>query len=278
MSETFRCDDKEMLVAYLYGEIEASGRREVERHLRTCVACAEEIRGLQAVRHDLESWQPPEAELGFTIVQSRSAAVLRPSRWSALTSVPVWAQAAAAVLVFAAGVAIANVHVKYDNAGLSVSTGWMSPPAPVQPAQAPSVVGVDSSAPVSAMPLVADTRSETWRAELAMLEATLRNELAQIRRGNAADVRQTQPVEASDAAALLRRVEAMLDARFEASEKRQQQELARRIAQVNLDVDMRRNADLIRISQDFARLQGRTFANQQQVMNYLRQTSVQVPE
>ena len=273
MSETFRCDDKEMLVAYLYGEIEASGRREVERHLRTCVACTEEVKGLQAVRHDLESWQPPEAELGFTIVQSRSATVLRPSRWGSLTSVPVWAQAAAAVLVFAAGLAIANVHVKYDDAGLSVSTGWMSPPVPVQTAQAPSVVGVNSSAPASAMPLVADTRDQTWRAELALLEATLRNELAQMKRVNTVDDRQTQLVGSADAAALLRRVETML----EASEKRQRQELALRIAQVNRDVEMRRNADLMRISQDFGRLQGRTFANQQQ-LNLLRQTSVQVPE
>ena len=29
MSETFRCDDKDTLVAYLYGEIDAVGRRVV---------------------------------------------------------------------------------------------------------------------------------------------------------------------------------------------------------------------------------------------------------
>ena len=42
MTETIRCDDKDTLVAYLYGEIDADERREVERHLRTCAACAEE--------------------------------------------------------------------------------------------------------------------------------------------------------------------------------------------------------------------------------------------
>ena len=42
MNEVFRCEDKETLVAYLYGEVDADVRREVERHLRTCTACARE--------------------------------------------------------------------------------------------------------------------------------------------------------------------------------------------------------------------------------------------
>jgi anti-sigma factor RsiW len=46
MSEVFRCEDKETLVAYLYGDIEVAVRREVERHLRTCSACTREVEGL----------------------------------------------------------------------------------------------------------------------------------------------------------------------------------------------------------------------------------------
>ena len=53
MSEIFGCDDKDTLVAYLYSELDADGRREVERHLRTCAACAHEVEGLRAVRQDL---------------------------------------------------------------------------------------------------------------------------------------------------------------------------------------------------------------------------------
>jgi len=55
MSVTFRCDDKETLVAYLYGEIEIDAKREVDRHLRTCIACADEVAALQSVRRDLDT-------------------------------------------------------------------------------------------------------------------------------------------------------------------------------------------------------------------------------
>ena len=40
MTEVFRCEDKDTLVAYLYGEVDGDARREVERHLRTCAVCA----------------------------------------------------------------------------------------------------------------------------------------------------------------------------------------------------------------------------------------------
>ena len=64
MSETFYCDDKETLVAYLYGEIDPVLTREVERHLESCAACTEDVTSLQAVRQDLESWVPPMPDLG----------------------------------------------------------------------------------------------------------------------------------------------------------------------------------------------------------------------
>src|SRR5688572_15124373 len=114
MTDTFRCDDKETLVAYLYGEVDADLRREVERHLRSCPSCAVDSDGLQAVRHDLQSWQPPESELGFAIVPpalQKFANVVRPSRGAALGNMPAWAQVAAAALVIAIGAGIANVKV-----------------------------------------------------------------------------------------------------------------------------------------------------------------------
>jgi anti-sigma factor RsiW len=90
MSEVFRCEDKETLVAYLYGEVDAGVRREVERHLRTCTACAREAEGLQHVRQDLQLWMPPEPELGFSIVQhaagTRPAPVLTSSRWASASA------------------------------------------------------------------------------------------------------------------------------------------------------------------------------------------------
>ena len=69
MSTPFQCDDKDTLIAYLYGEIDDETRRQVKAHVRTCAACADEIEGLQAVRRDLLDWQPPEMPLNFAIVQ-----------------------------------------------------------------------------------------------------------------------------------------------------------------------------------------------------------------
>lgn len=258
MSETFSCDDKIMLVAYLYGEIDADGHREVERHLRSCAACAQEAEGLRAVRQDLQTWLTPEPELGFTIVQ-KPATVLRSSRWSSLGARPTWAQVAAAVLVIAAGAALANLQVRYGHDGLTLTTGWMAPstaaPAPVQ------VEGV---------------RTEDWRLALTALERDLRTELAQMRRTGAPEaipVRASAPA-ATDTAAILRRVQTMLDE----SEQRQRQELAVRLIQLNRDVEMRRRADLVNINQSFGALTGRTFkaeAGQQEVVNYLRRVAAQ---
>ncbi len=258
MSETFSCDDKNMLVAYLYGEIDADGRREVERHVRSCVACAREVEGLQAVRQDLQAWLPPESELGFTIAP-KPATVLTSSRWARIGALPAWAQVAAAVLVLAVGAALANLQVRYGNDGLTVTTGWMGAPAA-------------SPAPVQAV----NAPAEDWRPALVALERDLRTELAQMRRAGAPeDVagRASAPA-ATDNAAILRRVQAMLDE----SEQRQRQELAVRLIQLNRDVEMRRRADLVNINQGFGALTGRTFkveAGQQEVGNLLRRVAAQ---
>jgi hypothetical protein len=258
MSEIFGCDDKDVLVAYLYGEIDADGRREVERHLRSCAVCAREVEGLQAVRQDLQAWLPPEPDLGFTIVQ-KPAVAARASRWTGVAAMPAWAQLAAAVLVLAVGVAIANMQVRYADDGLTVTTGWMSAPS-------------SPSAPQQAMVPAA----EDWHPAFTSLERNLRTELAEMRRSTAADAVavRTSPALATDTAAILRRVQSML----EESEQRQRQELAVRLIQLNREFDMRRRADLASINQGFGALTGRTFkaeAGQQEVVNLIRRVAAQ---
>src|SRR5690242_3474044 len=118
----FTCDDKATLVSYLYGELDASRRRAVDDHLATCAACAAEVTALGDVRSELGLWAPPDTELDFTIVKKSDLAssnVLRPARW--WSTVPVWAQAAAALLVVAAGLSIANVQITSGRDGFSVS-------------------------------------------------------------------------------------------------------------------------------------------------------------
>ena len=78
----------------------------------------------------------------------------------------------------------------------------------------------------------------------------------------------------ADTAAVLRRVQAMVDA----SEQRQREQTGLMLTQLSRDVDMQRRADLMRINQGFGTLQGRTFKNeagQAEMMNLLRRVSVQ---
>src|SRR5688572_12281362 len=162
MSDKFTCDDKQTLVSYLYGEIDHETRQAVEAHLAACGACAAEVTALGDVRADIGLWVPPDVELDFTIVKKSAlppATVLRPARW--WTTVPGWAQAAAAILVLAAGAAIANVQVKSGPEGFSVSTGWMTPAA-VAPVSAPQ-------------------NDDAWRAALVSLEQQLRTEIRSAR-------------------------------------------------------------------------------------------------
>ncbi len=262
MSETFRCDDKEMFVAYLYDEIDIDGRREVERHMRTCGACAREAEVLQGVREDLASWQPPEPDLGFVIMQ-KPATVLRSGRWARLGSVPAWAQAAAAVLVLGVGAAVANLQIRYDNEGVTVRTGWMAPAA------------ADHQPPRRAVSQNVSSRDESWRLNCRRSKSGC---AAISRRRSDAQAARPLAVRASetniDPAALMRRVEALVNA----SEQRQRDEIGLRLTQAQRDWSMQRRADMDRIDQRVGSLQGRTLMNaagQQEMMNLLRRVSAQ---
>lgn len=266
MTDTFHCDDKETLIAYLYGEIDADLRRQVDGHLRNCAACASEVGGLQEVRQDLETWLSPEPDLGFTIVQ-QNARVLRPARWS-MPVLPTWARIAAAVLVMAGSAAIANVQVKYGQDGLTVRTGWM----PIDSTTSAPVAQV--SMPIAAQPPAAAADAE-WRLALASLATEMRRELQAIRQASKAQpgddrVVRTASTRPVDGDALLRRVEALLAE----SEKRQQGELALRLTQFSRDFDIRRRADLQRIDSNFGLLQGRT---DRQMLNLYQRVSTQQP-
>jgi hypothetical protein len=245
MTTTFTCDDKATLVAYMYGEVDAAVRNQVEAHLAACAACAAEVTALGDVRAELGLWIPPDAELGFTIVkrsEQPAATVLRPAQW--WRTVPAWAQAAAAVLVIAAGMGLANVQVRSGPDGLSVSTGWMSTPA--------------------AAPAVAPQNDEAWRTALVSLEQQLRTEIRSARE-------QQQPAAVRVAAApadeaTLRRVQQLLAA----SEERQSRELALRLTQFTADMNMQRRADLIRIQQNFGQFGDQMMQQRQMLNNVIR--------
>jgi hypothetical protein len=272
MSEVFRCEDKETLVAYLYGEVDPEVRREVERHLRTCTACARETDGLASVRQDLQLWMPPEPEFGFSIVQNSRATVPPPatvltsSRWAALHALPAWAQVAAAAILVAAAAAIANVQVRSTSDGVVVTTGWMQNAEPVTAtATPPSGNEWRSELVAFEQDLRRDLRRE-WRSDIEAQRAAIRNAIASpAANGNV------------DTAAVLRRVESMIDA----SEERSRQEMALRFAQAERTWNVRWTSDRATLTRQLGNLQGRTMAvqvGQQEIMNQFRLQRVSSPQ
>ena len=233
----FRCDDKQTLISYVYGEIDHDTRQAVDAHLASCHACAAEVTALGDVRADIGLWVPPDVELDFTIVkksQLPAASVLRPARW--WTTVPAWAQAAAAVLVLAGAASIANVQVSSGPEGFSVRTGWMA-------------------APPAAAAVAAPQDDEKWRTALVSLEQQLRGEI----KANAQH--ETRAVSSTGAdAATIRRVQQLIaDA-----EQRHERELALRFIEFTRDINMQRSADLRNI--------GRGMINYEEQLQRQRQT------
>jgi anti-sigma factor RsiW len=255
MSVELKCGSEQAhaaLAAYLYGECDTAERAAVEAHLAVCAACASELASLGAARSALASWAPPDATLGFRIVSDQSAeaasgaTVLRPARWWR-QPLPAWAQAAAALLIFAAGGLLGM------RAGAPATTTVPAATAPsVQTARAVSSVSPD---------------------DLAALEQRLRREMTSLR-PVAQPASAAAPAAANDER-LIERVQALLAE----SEQRQQREMSIRLTQVMRDMDMQRRLDLTRIQDTFGQMEGTTGAElrrQREVINLLRQVSFPV--
>src|SRR6185503_8747530 len=108
MNDRTSCATPEALVTYLYEECEPAERESIAAHVAVCAACAEEVQALGDTRAHLASWSPPSLSLGFQITRTESdqpAKVLRPAAWYR-QPLPAWAQMAAAVAIFAAGMSV----------------------------------------------------------------------------------------------------------------------------------------------------------------------------
>lgn len=255
MSAEFTCGDPAGLAGYLYDECDARERAAIDAHIASCPSCLGELAALGATRTALASWAPPEAKLGFRVTSIADApaegtprsggnVVSGPARWWQ-RPLPGWAQAAAAILMFASGALI----------GVGTTA---APPAVVQAPAQPAASAVSAG-------------------DLASLEKRLRAEMHTLRAASStADARAGAPAgNAAGDAALLERVRALVAE----SEQRQQRELALRLTQVVRDVDTQRRMDLVRIERTFGQMEGYTrpeLADQRDMINYLiRRTGMQ---
>lgn len=242
----------EALVAYLYDDITSGERETFERHLAACAVCRNELEALRGVRGDLARWSPPALTSVIAGARSGATSATRVHTW--WWNVPAWAQVAAAILCLGVGAGLANLHITYDTAGLSVSTGWSAFADANAPATAGQVHNGDANATAAAT-----------RAELIALEQQLRAEM---------QASQTTLVAPAVAAArtadeeVVRKVRAMI----RDSEQRQQRELALRLAQEARDRQAQRQADLVRIDRTLGVLQNNTglaVRRQEQLLNSL---------
>ena len=236
------CEEKELLVSYLYDDLGDGDRARFDTHLRVCAECRAELNALRGVRADLISWSPPQPAFGVRVVsEPRIPTVVpltprsdRPASWRGWWT-PAAGLAAAAVLVLAAAAGLARIEVQSGPDGVTVRTGWGGSPAP----SAGQGVGAGSTGDVATrdvrLPVLADAEAiATLDSRLRALEAATRE--SPVRNASAMSARTSD-------AEIIRRVRDMLAQ----SETKQQGELALRIAQVISDVDAQRVADLAQI-------------------------------
>ena len=261
ISCSYSGDREQSLIAYLYDDIDAAERARFSAHLIGCERCRRDLAAFGGVRQQLAAWSPPEP---VSIPQAPSAAVPEPPAMGhdpsamihAASSmkqgpwwrpIPAWAQVAAALLFLGVSAAIANLDIRYDAHGVSVRTGWSRSP------------GGASTAAVTQDPAVS-------RADLAALAQQLRTEMRGIQPP-------PQPARAvATDADVIRRVRALIDE----SEKRQQRELALRVAQVLRDVNVQRQVDLSNIDRNLGVIQNKTgveILRQREIVNYLMRVS-----
>ncbi len=233
--------DKELLVSFLYDELAAAERQAFEQHLAECGACRDEVAALRATQQQLARWSPPVPDLGFQVIRTPVAVpvAVAPRAWRGA-----WGLAAAAVLVLAAGAALANIEVRYGTDGLVIRTGWRSGPAEVR------------SAAVAPVVPSAATAAPDWAAQARALEVRVHQLEASLgAQGKAVPVQS----DAEDRA-VLRRVNEIVAQ----SEARQQRAVATHLARLTADIDARRKMDLALIDQGLMRVQSQSAAELRQ--------------
>jgi hypothetical protein len=276
MSTLRTCPGGDALVSLLYDDFEPGAvptRDDLETHVRACATCLAEFEALGGVRAQLAAWTAPDVALGFAVVRTGTRAPLgwrqTFAAWSARGARALPA-AAAAIIVLGGAMALARLDIHYDQAGLTVRTGWGHATSP-----GPSSPGPGGDAAALRQEL-ASLRGEVQRlgaaqgATVAATSAPLAGDpspaATPVSMGTVAGGQMT----AAQGAALLRGFRQALDE----SELRQQQNLQLRIGEVTRDFDLQRRQDLVQVEQGFGRFE----TQRQQMLDQIRRVSLGVPQ
>jgi len=249
-------DDRDgAIVAFLYDDAEGdpADRARFETHLQTCARCRADVAALRGVRAQLARWSPPEPS--FAVVSRQSSVIGRQSSvtnpQSAIRNpqwwrdIPAWAQVAAALLFLGVSAGVANLDIRYDRNGLSMTTGWSTRADGAGRARGSDGAGRARGSDGSdvAQGFSPAGQDAPWRADLAALERQLKTEFRSAQVSAMTAPAQTVRAASATDADVTRRVRALV----EDSEKRQQRELALRIAGLLRDVNAQRQSDLVKI-------------------------------
>lgn len=241
-------DDREAaIVAFLYEDSGSSPseRSGFELHLRACARCQADVVALRGVRAQLARWSPPEPV--FSIHAGQSGIGRSKSAVPSWRTIPAWAQVAAALLFLGVSAGIANLDIQYNQGGVTVKTGWSARTS----GSSTSTVAVGQGRMPSGEPGVDPAKSSPWRADIAALERQLKSEIHAAQASSAAGAAVRTVSAPSSDTDVARRVRAIV----EESEKRQQRELALRLAELARDVAAQRQADMVKIDRTLGLVQ-----------------------
>ncbi len=256
------CGEHELLVGYLYDELEPDERARFTAHVNSCAECRTALEEMRGVRSQLATWTlPANAGIGAGAAGLMTGGDADPVVHRAR---PWWAPgalAAAAVILLAVAAAVANLEITYGRDGISVRTGWSRQSVPQAAATR------DASSTPSGGGAVAQGASAE---DLAALEKRLRTEFRALAASDSAASRvvPSKGTQTMSNAEVLQRVQALIDQ----SETKQRRELALRVAQVIRDFDTQRQTDLVRIQQGLAQIEGNNAADRQ-LLNYVVRAS-----
>ena len=230
MNDTFQCGDPGALVGYLYDECDPGERELIAAHITRCATCASEIDTLGATRRTLTAWTPPDLALGFQITRphdvgpaaNQPARVLEPTIAWWRAPLPAWAQAAAAVVIFAAGLSLGVA--RSDSSGQSASPG----------------AGVAPNASRA-------SATNVSREELAQLEQRLRAEMSQMR-----TVSSVASAPARGADALMTEIRALIAQ----SNEEQNRDFTLRLVDLASSVETQRRMDMASVRQSIGQQSG----------------------
>ena len=243
MSTLFTCDDKPTLIAYLYGEVDTATRAGVDAHLASCERCAAEVSALGDVRTELALWAPPDAKLGFAITRTSE-----PQRGHGV----------------AAGALVEHrARVGASGRGRPRARRGRRRREPAGAIRSRRFLGEHRLDAASSRPWQRrfEQNTQDFQTALVALEQQLRSEIRSTHEQNA--VRAAAPPADE---ATMRRVQQLIAA----SEERQQRELALRLTQFTVDVNMQRRADLVRIRDGFGQFDEQMLRQRQMLNNVIR--------